>query len=642
MDKNMINIDELVKLRLSGGEEHERPGAWANMRELLDQKMPANKPAAAYNWRRMLGVMTGLALLGALSIGGYQVMSTKFANGNAESGPVTASTAAKAHHTNGAGLIAANKPADNSTIANKNTEANTSASPTNTSAKPTNTSATNKSTSQKKAVATSVASNNKNSNSNNKPGVINQPAIASANSNTSSSTKDVVNNNQPATTANSAAPNATTAANNPEQATADNNPVVAASNSTSVASANNKAVSNSNNTNTNTVNANSKPFNAPASGSAGNKSIASDPQLDALAILSAAVPDNTNTAKIKTPAPLEPALPKDSFRKMTVVQRSVINPVAKTRTLITDTVSVERIAMDRQISDATAQQSQQALAKANDPAAPVNPSSSISLAAAKADAVAGEGFVPLSNFKVKSRKTSKWDAQGFREKMQDVKFNLAQIRFYPGVSAGYSYMSTRNISGVQFGLFGLVTFGEHWNAMTEIKYSHRFNSGSVLDDSYSVIKPSGTGFLQSKVENFFKFTTLQSIEMPIALRYAAGRLNLFGGINMNYNFAVNAEQITLKPNDSAFTPTAAPAWGNTRATVTYDDFHPRFGIGYLLGAGYELSPAIQLDLRATKNVWDNATGAGAEKVSRELFRAPAFQVSIFYRFSQRNQIPKAK
>ena len=597
MDKNMINIDELVKLRLSGGEEHERPGAWANMRELLDQKMPANKPAAAYNWRRMLGVMTGLALLGALSIGGYQVMSTKFANGNAESGPATANTAAKAHHTNGAGLIAANKPADNSTIANKNTEANTSAPTTNTSAKPTNTSATNKSTSQKKAVATSVASNNKNSNSNNKPGVINQPAIASANSNTSSSTKDVVNNNQPATTANSAAPNATTAANNPEQATADNNPVVAASNSTSVASANNKAASNSN---------------------------------------------NTNTAKIKTPAPLEPALPKDSFRKMTVVQRSVINPVAKTRTLITDTVSVERIAMDRQISDATAQQSQQALAKANDPAAPVNPSSSISLAAAKADAVAGEGFVPLSNFKVKSRKTSKWDAQGFREKMQDVKFNLAQIRFYPGVSAGYSYMSTRNISGVQFGLFGLVTFGEHWNAMTEIKYSHRFNSGSVLDDSYSVIKPSGTGFLQSKVENFFKFTTLQSIEMPIALRYAAGRLNLFGGINMNYNFAVNAEQITLKPNDSAFTPTAAPAWGNTRATVTYDDFHPRFGIGYLLGAGYELSPAIQLDLRATKNVWDNATGAGAEKVSRELFRAPAFQVSIFYRFSQRNQIPKAK
>jgi hypothetical protein len=624
MDKNMINIDELVKLRLSGGEEHERPGSWANMRELLDQKMPANKSAAAYNWRRMLGVMTGLALLGALSIGGYQVMSTKFANGNGQSGPATANTAGTAPHSNGAGLMAANKPADKSTLANNNTEASTSVTTTKTSARGTSTSATNKTNSQTKA------------------GIGNKPAIASANSNASSSVKEVANNNQPVTAANSVASNTTNAATNPAHPIVDNSPVATASNNTPVAAANNSIVSSNNNTNTNNVNANSNPVNAPASGSVSNKSIANDPQLDALANLSAAVPDNTNTAKIKTPAPLEPALPKDSFRKMTVVQRSVINPVAKTSTLITDTVSVERFAMDKQISTATDQQSQQALARTNDPAAPVNPSSSISLAAAKADAGASEVFVSLSNFKVKSRKTSKWDAQGFRDKMQDVKFNLAQIRFYPGVSAGYSYMSTRNISGVQFGLFGLVTFGEHWNAMTEIKYSHRFNSGTVLDDSYSIIKPSGTGFLQSKVENFFKFTTLQSIEMPIALRYAAGRLNLFGGINLNYNFAIDAEQVTVYPDESAYAPTVNPNWADNKPTITYNDFHSRFAMGYLLGAGYELSPAIQLDLRATKNVWDNAKRVGAEQVSQQLFRAPTFQVSIFYRFSQRNQIPKAK
>src|SRR5688572_28509596 len=110
MDKNMINIDELVRLRLSGGEEHERPGSWANMRELLDQEMPTNRPVAAYNWRRMLGVMTGVALLSALSLGGYHVMSTKFADNDASNGSAVHRPAGPAKTTAGTGYIAANKP----------------------------------------------------------------------------------------------------------------------------------------------------------------------------------------------------------------------------------------------------------------------------------------------------------------------------------------------------------------------------------------------------------------------------------------------------------------------------------------------------------------------------------------------------
>jgi predicted porin len=217
------------------------------------------------------------------------------------------------------------------------------------------------------------------------------------------------------------------------------------------------------------------------------------------------------------------------------------------------------------------------------------------------------------------------------------------VKFYPGVSFGGSYLAGNNkIAGVQFGLFGLLTFGENWNAMGELKYVHRFNSGSTLQDNYYQIDSSGGAgnTLQSKVNHFFKFSTLQSIEMPLALRYAAGRINLFTGVNMAYNFRVNVEEIKIHAD--TFTLTAAPNWSNSSPTASYSDFGPRFSLGYLLGAGWAVTPALQLDLRMTKNVWDNASGKGAELVSRQLYRAPSFQVSLFYRFSQRNQIPKAK
>ena len=75
MDKNMINIDELLKQRLGAGEEQERPGAWMNMSKLLDQQMPVNKvPGAAVNWRRMFMYAAGLVLLAAVSVGGYQAI----------------------------------------------------------------------------------------------------------------------------------------------------------------------------------------------------------------------------------------------------------------------------------------------------------------------------------------------------------------------------------------------------------------------------------------------------------------------------------------------------------------------------------------------------------------------------------------
>ena len=160
------------------------------------------------------------------------------------------------------------------------------------------------------------------------------------------------------------------------------------------------------------------------------------------------------------------------------------------------------------------------------------------------------------------------------------------------------------------------------------------------DDYVDVIQKQGS-YLQGNVRHFFRFTSLQSIEMPLALRYAAGRLNLFGGLNLAYHFAVNADEQTFRPADTAYIPFNNPNKIKGQG-VRYDDFKARFALGGLLGISWEISPSIQLDLRASKDLWDNAYGLGAERVSTELYNAPSMQFSLFYRFSQRNQIPKAK
>src|ERR1043165_1007295 len=73
MDNNMIHIDDLVRQRLRGGEEPERPGAWLSMRELLDKEMPVS---AGYNWRRIIGYFSALLLISTASLGGYRLYNS--------------------------------------------------------------------------------------------------------------------------------------------------------------------------------------------------------------------------------------------------------------------------------------------------------------------------------------------------------------------------------------------------------------------------------------------------------------------------------------------------------------------------------------------------------------------------------------
>jgi len=97
MDKNFVNIDDLVRQRLGGGEEQERSGAWLHMRDLLDKEMPQENRAGFIYWRRMLSAVAVLLLIATITVGGYELSANRNSSntGNndvAVATPVTKST----------------------------------------------------------------------------------------------------------------------------------------------------------------------------------------------------------------------------------------------------------------------------------------------------------------------------------------------------------------------------------------------------------------------------------------------------------------------------------------------------------------------------------------------------------------------
>src|SRR6185312_3310509 len=136
MDKNMMNIDDLFRQRLGGGEEEEQSGAWLNMRELLDREIPT-KIAGGMGWRRMLSYTAGLVLLAGVSLGGYELSSSTRNIGGSERHVMVAKAADMDNNASNSSSynstkINTNKNSSNNTNSLYNPESNSSSDNSNT------------------------------------------------------------------------------------------------------------------------------------------------------------------------------------------------------------------------------------------------------------------------------------------------------------------------------------------------------------------------------------------------------------------------------------------------------------------------------------------------------------------------------
>lgn len=639
MDKNMINIDDLFAQRLAGGEEKERAGAWANMRELLDKEMPQRKPVAGFNWRRTLTVATGAVLIAALSVGGYEKFSSFRASDNlAKTVSMSGSSATsgeaagndmpsgKNNMNNNSGntapLVAEDNDSDNSTANNtavasdneKNTSAGNASNTGNTASAANNTTASGNEAKRQsgKRLVKSTGGDAR--------------ITSSGNATIASSKKDVANSKMSVIGTNSAeqkpeVPAANKLAANEKQGTstvggADSKLATtgtATINPVPAATANN-AVNNKNNTvkptvadkpaqkdnSGNTASNNNKPADKKASDKA---------EKDAIARREKMFKDSIKLVETR--------------ERFTVTEGWKRDTIQQAKTARYDVVPVDP-------------------AKAK---SAVNPVPAAGIVVADADAK----LEPLESKRVSTRKISNMEIAGsrFEEMVKNAKFNMSRVTFHSGIIGGVnsSVAGANTTMGIQLGMFGVANFGEHWSVWAELKYMQRWGGSNVVTDNYNSNKyetPAPTpGYIQhtwDSVQHSFNYPTLNSVHLPVSVRYALNRFSMFCGADFAYNFAVNAEEVQQERGMKVSQITPLNATGlrydpeKTRPGITYKDFSSRLDLGVLVGCAYSITPSTMVDLRVVQSVWNDANTAGEIKVFNELYNKPSVQFNISYRF----------
>lgn len=235
-----------------------------------------------------------------------------------------------------------------------------------------------------------------------------------------------------------------------------------------------------------------------------------------------------------------------------------------------------------------------------------------------------------------------WD-----EVKDNVKYDIGHAQFYMGVAGGanYSVSNNNSFTGFQFGATGELVFNKHLSLMGELKYFNRSGARKMVDDSYvkEMARPDSssasvnyfTVFTDSS-HRYFNFSTLHSFEMPVTLRYAIRKFYLMTGINLAYYLGVNVEEIGTKytlPSKSISINAGQPILRDTRE-LDINDFGSRFAMGYVFGAGYQVSPSVQVDLRIVNTFWDNAGSSGAKHLSKDFYKIPSIQLTIGYQFNR--------
>ena len=206
--------------------------------------------------------------------------------------------------------------------------------------------------------------------------------------------------------------------------------------------------------------------------------------------------------------------------------------------------------------------------------------------------------------------------------LNEVNIKLAGVQFAPGLNAGINatFFGPNSFRGFQFGFTGNFEMDDRWSMAAELKYFNRMNSNYTMYDNYFDYSTNDS------IDNKFTFSTLHSFELPIALKYTYRKLTIMGGANFVYALGINANNQHLP-----YAVTNMQPGLNTAPTLNINDFGARFGVGYLFGVNYKITPNVSLDLRNVRTFWDNKTVGGAKTVSEQLYKSPSIQFSINYR-----------
>lgn len=629
MDKNNINIDDLFRQRLGNAEEEQRPGAWLNMKALLDEQMPVQKTAAV-NWRRMFGYVAGLALLAAISVGSYEAINhfssadeaiADNTNGSVNSNRGVAGTALNTLPDTRKESVE-EPEASNSPVASSTTESTTEVTKAGVST-------TNSSSSTAASNSAPSTVNSGNSINNTKPTVAKNSKVVN----------NVANN-----TATSSATNNNNAADAVDTKSLSSKLTVAASSNRSTSTAQQQAA-----------------MKNVSSSSSNNKA-----QENVSAQLSASSAKNTNSTQVSTvkakAQQSQPALATGSAEKLATstqkpefeVEQVPVTKIVRNESYDKDgSLKMDTIFNGEDIIEVRRpKQEKESLVLANNKNASSRLTSNMEPNAAttsKAGVDEEVEMIPLSSKLVKRKKQKNFSSTRFEEMVKNAKYRLSNVRFYPGIVIGANAAFNGNF-GMQGGLAMNMTITDRWSILTEAKYIYNFNGKTNFSDNYiNNFEDKYVGGQKittyDSVEYLYNFNSYSRVELPIAVNYSFQRFDVFGGANLAYNFKINnVADVEYKHEGlTTSTNTNTNIYANQSSkSVLLSDFKPSFNVGYVLGIGYHVTPGSRVDLRISQPVWNNANTLGAKEIQKRLYNVPTVQFNYIYRFSSNKPYKKAR
>jgi hypothetical protein len=587
MDKNMIHIDDLVRQHLNG-EEKERAGAWLHMRDLLDKNMPTDKVVAGFNWRRMLTSAAVILAVATVGVGGYEY-STRYRIAEVANSHIGMSTPVSGNSNAATAGMDKSDVTNNATPADVTGDAPANAVAANTSATPNapmNTGNSNSTTVKTDAQATTQD----NATANVKPVTAQRAYSTNPNTATNKNTVNHIANTTPKQAANK---NSNTNNNVAAQTPASNTPAQNSNTSNSTAQNTTQAA--------NTPQRNEVAANAPMT----------------------YIPTVTQLTKIR----IDPRTNKAEFVTVetgrgiaAIPGNTPAQPIAGNET----NKNVEPVANKNEVASVKSF---------------IGPMPDVSASAGNDVAIASSSSLNGEKKAKKSRTGGGFDFINFGKVLRDAQYQLGNTKVNTGLIGGInSTFGNYNLRGFQVGLFTNVMFNEHWSVMVEGKYTQRFNNkvNTYLNDYSTVTQETNGTFSQEQKDHYFKYSTASNLDLPIMLQYSAKKWSVFTGANLSYYFDIKAEE-TERTTGITTGLTTAP---KTETPMTTADFNSRFGTGFVLGAGYQLSEMLRIDVRMNQMFWDNAKGTGAQQVSKDLYRTPQVQLNLGVRLGKDKESDK--
>lgn len=703
MNKDMMNIDDFVRDKLGGHTEKEDPAAWLKMKALLDKEMPEKAAPMVFGWRKPMAFLGAALLIGALCVGGYQLSAIREkSRNNVAATPTpahnnkntnTTATTNNINNTNNPDLLtapdshspqdpaAAGSHAENNTVSGAATTsplaANRAASTGNTSPAEARNAQHNPATAsaqqQRAAAHTSGHTNGRTA-----AGTTNKAGKASSPATQAGQQASVATKQKHTATGRKTKTGTILASNTAGRTMGDASAAAAAG--TTAHNSSNKVEEAGHSARKAAGKTPSRVLNS-ASGSTVHQAATKNKKEKTSQLSKANVEEkgrelakNKETTNAKEATANNSEELKDSISAITVVTRESTSRggYPKKITRITDTIAITKVpvvpvnntivstvqpskkdlkmaaAEGRKANKLTAKNQAQQQKNVYAAAAKVEVKENT---AKKAVAVQAESVVKVK--KEKSAFTQWW--QNLPEAMADAKRDFNSAQFYWGISGGVNYSlpnGSGGFQGVQFGPTGELVFNKHWSLFGAIKYFNRSGSKKMVSDNFAsqIAEQDSTQganwYFTARTDStnrYFNFSTVHSFEMPITLRYTIRKFYLMTGINLAYYLPVNVEKVEREYNNMNVhvitTNSTKPMLNATKPQLDISDFGSRFGMGYVIGAGYQITPAWQADLRIVNPFWDNAKGTGAQKLSKDFYKLPSVQLSFGYQINRiRNRV----